>query len=160
MDSLQDKAKQTDKGAAQQEKGTSTQAGSAGDGAPPKADNDIAKAHEGYEAVIKECNVKAAGALPPDHENDIDKLKTVEPWLFGTGAPPLHRRTQRSYRRDAQMRRWTRPSFAATTVTERNASTSLVCSMVTHRHAERAPLEGQARRTAFQRFPCAEGPCV
>ena len=31
-------------------------------------------------------NVKAARALLPDYENDIDKLKTAEPWLFGAGA--------------------------------------------------------------------------
>lgn len=31
-------------------------------------------------------NVKAARALLPDYDNDIDKLKAVEPWLFGTGA--------------------------------------------------------------------------
>ena len=30
-------------------------------------------------------NVKAARALLPDYENDIDKLKAAEPWLFGTG---------------------------------------------------------------------------
>ena len=27
-------------------------------------------------------NVKAARALLPDHENDVDKLKEAEPWLF------------------------------------------------------------------------------
>ncbi len=31
-------------------------------------------------------NVKAARALLPDHDNDIEKLKIAEPWLFGTGA--------------------------------------------------------------------------
>ena len=31
-------------------------------------------------------NVKAARALLPDYENDIDKLKATEPWLFGAGA--------------------------------------------------------------------------
>lgn len=31
-------------------------------------------------------NVKAARALLPDHDNDIDKLKAAEPWLFGAGA--------------------------------------------------------------------------
>ena len=31
-------------------------------------------------------NVKAARALLPDYENDIDKLKAAEPWLFGAGA--------------------------------------------------------------------------
>lgn len=32
-------------------------------------------------------NVKAARALLPDHDNDIEKLKAAEPWLFGEGAP-------------------------------------------------------------------------
>ena len=34
-------------------------------------------------------NVKAARALLPDHDNDIEKLRAAEPWLFGagTGAP-------------------------------------------------------------------------
>ena len=31
-------------------------------------------------------NVKAARALLPGYENDIDKLKAAEPWLFGAGA--------------------------------------------------------------------------
>lgn len=31
-------------------------------------------------------NVKAARALLPDYENDIDKLKAAKPWLFGAGA--------------------------------------------------------------------------
>ena len=31
-------------------------------------------------------NVKAARALLPDHDNDIEKLKAAEPWLFGAGA--------------------------------------------------------------------------
>ncbi|MBM6687361.1 hypothetical protein H6A35_00490 [Collinsella tanakaei] len=31
-------------------------------------------------------NVKAARALLPDYDNDIDKLKAAEPWLFGGGA--------------------------------------------------------------------------
>lgn len=31
-------------------------------------------------------NVKAARALLPDHDNDIDKLKEAEPWLFGAGS--------------------------------------------------------------------------
>lgn len=30
-------------------------------------------------------NVKAARALLADHDNDIEKLKEAEPWLFGTG---------------------------------------------------------------------------
>lgn len=32
-------------------------------------------------------NVKAARALLPDHDNDIEKLKAAEPWLFS--APPV-----------------------------------------------------------------------
>ena len=31
-------------------------------------------------------NVKAARALLPDHDNDIEKLKAAEPWLFGGAA--------------------------------------------------------------------------
>ena len=31
-------------------------------------------------------NVKAARALLGDYNNDVDKLKAAEPWLFGTGA--------------------------------------------------------------------------
>lgn len=31
-------------------------------------------------------NVKAARALLPDHDNDVEKLKAAEPWLFS--APP------------------------------------------------------------------------
>ena len=30
-------------------------------------------------------NVKAAKALLADYDNDVDKLKVGEPWLFGTG---------------------------------------------------------------------------
>ena len=30
-------------------------------------------------------NVKAVRALLPDYDNDIDKLKAAEPWLFGAG---------------------------------------------------------------------------
>lgn len=33
-------------------------------------------------------NVKAARALLPDHDNDIDKLKAAEPWLFSAPAAP------------------------------------------------------------------------
>lgn len=32
-------------------------------------------------------NVKAARALLPDHDNDIEKLRAAEPWLFGAGTP-------------------------------------------------------------------------
>ena len=31
-------------------------------------------------------NVKAARALLADYDNDVEKLKAAEPWLFGTGA--------------------------------------------------------------------------
>ena len=31
-------------------------------------------------------NVKAARAILADHDNDVDKLKAAEPWLFGKGA--------------------------------------------------------------------------
>lgn len=42
----------------------------------------------GFELQIAGArNVKAARALLGDYENDIDKLKTAEPWLFGTGVP-------------------------------------------------------------------------
>lgn len=41
----------------------------------------------GFELQIAGArNVKAARALLPDYENDIDKLKAAEPWLFGAGA--------------------------------------------------------------------------
>lgn len=41
----------------------------------------------GFELQIAGArNVKAARALFPDYENDIDKLKAAEPWLFGAGA--------------------------------------------------------------------------
>lgn len=33
-------------------------------------------------------NVKAATALLPDYENDVDKLKAAEPWLFDVSAVP------------------------------------------------------------------------
>ena len=32
-------------------------------------------------------NVKAATALLPDYDNDIERLKAAEPWLFGAAAP-------------------------------------------------------------------------
>ena len=41
----------------------------------------------GFELQIAGArNVKAARALLPDHDNDIEKLKAAEPWLFGAGA--------------------------------------------------------------------------
>ena len=41
----------------------------------------------GFELTIAGArNVKAARALLGDYDNDIDKLKAAEPWLFGAGA--------------------------------------------------------------------------
>ena len=41
----------------------------------------------GFELQIAGArNVKAARAILPDYENDIDKLRAAEPWLFGAGA--------------------------------------------------------------------------
>ena len=41
----------------------------------------------GFELQIAGArNVKAARALLADYDNDIDKLKAAEPWLFGAGA--------------------------------------------------------------------------
>ena len=34
-------------------------------------------------------NVKAARALLPDHDNDIEKLKAAEPWLFSSSPAPV-----------------------------------------------------------------------
>ena len=68
----------------------------------------------GFELQIAGArNVKAARALLPDYENDIDKLKAAEPWLFGaggaapaqagaTGLPNAGAATDEG----AQMRRW------------------------------------------------------
>ena len=58
-------------------------------------------------------NVKAARALLSDYDNDVDKLKAAEPWLFGagstaptqmgaTGLPNAGAATDEG----AQMRRW------------------------------------------------------
>ena len=58
-------------------------------------------------------NVKAAKALLPDYDNDIEKLRAAEPWLFGagvgaqapagaTGLPNAGAATDEG----AQMRRW------------------------------------------------------
>ena len=42
----------------------------------------------GFELTIAGArNVKAARALLSDYDNDVDKLKAAEPWLFGTSAP-------------------------------------------------------------------------
>lgn len=41
----------------------------------------------GFELQIAGArNVKAARALLGDYDNDIEKLRAAEPWLFGTGA--------------------------------------------------------------------------
>lgn len=41
----------------------------------------------GFELQIAGArNVKAARALLPDYDDDVDKLKAAEPWLFGAGA--------------------------------------------------------------------------
>lgn len=70
----------------------------------------------GFELTIAGArNVKAARALLPDYDNDIDKLKAAEPWLFGAGAaapaqagatglPNAGAATDEG----AQMRRWRR----------------------------------------------------
>lgn len=42
----------------------------------------------GFELQIAGAkNVKAARALLADYDDDIEKLKAAEPWLFGTGSP-------------------------------------------------------------------------
>lgn len=58
-------------------------------------------------------NVKAARALLPDYDNDIDKLKATEPWLFGAGAAAPARagatglpNAGAATDEGAQMRRW------------------------------------------------------
>lgn len=43
----------------------------------------------GFELQIAGArNVKAARALLPDHDNDVEKLKAAEPWLFSAPAAP------------------------------------------------------------------------
>lgn len=58
-------------------------------------------------------NVKAVWALLPDYDNDIDKLKAAEPWLFGAGAAASARagatglpNAGAATDEGAQMRRW------------------------------------------------------
>ena len=60
-------------------------------------------------------NVKAARALLPDYDNDIDKLKAAEPWLFGAGAAASARagatglpNAGAATDEGARMRRWRR----------------------------------------------------
>lgn len=47
-------------------------------------------------------NVKAARALLPDHDDDIEKLKAAEPWLFSAPAAPAPTGADESM----QMSRW------------------------------------------------------
>ena len=43
----------------------------------------------GFElAMAGARNVKAAKALLPDYDNDVEKLKAAEPWLFGAQVAP------------------------------------------------------------------------
>ena len=69
----------------------------------------------GFELQIAGArNVKAARALLSDYDNDVDKLKAAEPWLFSappapapagaTGLPNAGAATDEG----AQMRRWRR----------------------------------------------------
>lgn len=66
----------------------------------------------GFELQIAGArNVKAARALLPDYDNDIDKLKAAEPWLFGAGAGVLEGATGlpnagAATDEGATMRRW------------------------------------------------------
>lgn len=60
-------------------------------------------------------NVKAARALLPDHDNDIEKLKAAEPWLFSaspapapTGATGLPSAGAAGADESTQMSRWRR----------------------------------------------------
>ena len=60
-------------------------------------------------------NVKAARALMPDHDNDIEKLKAAEPWLFSaspapapTGATGLPSAGAAGADESTQMSRWRR----------------------------------------------------
>lgn len=68
----------------------------------------------GFELTIAGArNVKAARALLSDYDNDVDKLKAAEPWLFGTSAPaPMQAgatglpNAGAATDEGAQMRRW------------------------------------------------------
>lgn len=68
----------------------------------------------GFELQIAGArNVKAARALLSDHDNDIEKLKAAEPWLFGEGAPAPAQtgatglpNAGAATDKGAQMRRW------------------------------------------------------
>ena len=68
----------------------------------------------GFELQIAGArNVKAARALLSDHDDDIEKLKAAEPWLFGAGATAPAQagatglpNAGASTDEGAQMRRW------------------------------------------------------
>ncbi|OUO31971.1 hypothetical protein [Olsenella sp. An293] len=66
----------------------------------------------GFELQIAGArNVKAARALLPDYDNDIDKLRAAEPWLFGAGAGVLEGATGlpnagAATDEGAQLKRW------------------------------------------------------
>ena len=51
-------------------------------------------------------NVKAARALLPDHDNDIEKLKAAEPWLFSASSAPAPTGATGLPNAGATMRRW------------------------------------------------------
>lgn len=56
----------------------------------------------GFELQIAGArNVKAARALLPDYDNDVDKLRAGEPWLFESGSA-----AQRATRSTGAMRSW------------------------------------------------------
>ena len=68
----------------------------------------------GFELQIAGArNVKAARALLSDYDNDVDKLKAAEPWLFGAGVSPSAQagatglpNAGAATDEGAQMRRW------------------------------------------------------
>ena len=70
----------------------------------------------GFELQLARArNVKAARALMPDHDNDIEKLKAAEPWLFSaspapapTGATGLPSAGAAGADESTQMSRWRR----------------------------------------------------
>ena len=73
------------------------------------------KQRVGFELQIAGArNVKAARALLPDYDNDIEKLKAAEPWLFGagvaaptqTGATGLPSAGAAGADESTQMKRW------------------------------------------------------
>lgn len=70
----------------------------------------------GFELQIAGArNVKAARALLPDHDGDVEKLRAAEPWLFSAppapapaGAPGLPRAGAAGADESTQMSRWRR----------------------------------------------------